>query len=60
MSTAEKAHEMRQVYAEKANASEPLLKCRKRMSGCRNRGPVVAPGWVWRVPVFLVRWRPGM
>jgi len=30
VSTAEKAHVMRQVGAEKANASEPLLKCRKR------------------------------
>jgi hypothetical protein len=60
MSTAEKAHKMRQVCAVKANVSEPLLKCRKRMSGCRNRGPVVAPGRIWRGPVFLARWRPGM
>jgi hypothetical protein len=44
MSTAEKAHKMRQVCAEKANASEPLLKCRKRSDGYQNRGPVVAPG----------------
>ena len=27
---AEKAHRMRQVGAEKANVSEPLMKCRKR------------------------------
>src|ERR1041385_5167963 len=33
VSTAEKAHMMRQVRAEKANASEPLLKCRKRVDG---------------------------
>jgi len=33
VSTAEKAHMMRQVRAEKANASEPLLKCRKRAVG---------------------------
>jgi hypothetical protein len=33
VSTAEKAHMMRQVRAGKANASEPLLKCRKRVDG---------------------------
>ena len=44
MSTTEKAHVMRQVGTGKANASEPLLKCRKRSGGNRNRGPVVAPG----------------
>ena len=44
MSTTEKAHVMRQVGTGKANASEPLLKCRKRSDGNRNRGPVVAPG----------------
>lgn len=30
---AEKAHVMRQVGTEKANVSEPLLKCRKRSDG---------------------------
>ena len=30
VSVAEKAHVMRQVRTEKANVSEPLLKCRKR------------------------------
>ena len=30
VSVAEKAHRMRQVRTEKANVSEPLLKCRKR------------------------------
>jgi hypothetical protein len=44
MSTTEKAHVMRQVGTGKANVSEPLLKCRKRSDGNRNRGPVVAPG----------------
>ena len=44
MSTTEKAHVMRQVWTGKANASEPLLKCRKRSDGNRNRGPVVALG----------------
>ena len=33
VSTAEKAHTMRQVRAGKANAGEPLLKCRKRVDG---------------------------
>ncbi len=46
MSTTEKAHLMRQVWTEKANVSEPLLKCRKRSDDDRNRGPVVAPGGV--------------
>ena len=55
VSTAEKAHVMRQVRADKANASEPLRKRRKRSDGRRNRGPVVAPGRVWRVPVVLAR-----
>jgi hypothetical protein len=44
MSTAEKAHKMRQVRAEKANASEPLLKCRKRMSGLPKPGSSCCPG----------------
>jgi hypothetical protein len=30
VSVAEKAHRMRQVGSEKANVSEPLMKCRKR------------------------------
>lgn len=59
VSTAEKAHVMRQVGAEKANVSEPLWKRRKRRDDDRNRGPVVAPGGVWRVPVFLARWLSG-
>ena len=33
VSVTEKAHEMRQVGTEKANASEPLLNCRKRSDG---------------------------
>jgi hypothetical protein len=37
VSVAEKAHEMRQVRAEKANASEPLMKCRKRIDGIETR-----------------------
>lgn len=35
VSVAEKAHEMRQVRAEKANVSEPLMKCRKRSDGIK-------------------------
>ena len=37
VSVAEKAHEMRQVRAEKANASEPLMKCRQRIDGIETR-----------------------
>jgi hypothetical protein len=33
VSVAEKAHVMRQVGVEKANVSEPLMKCRKRIDG---------------------------
>ena len=33
VSVTEKAHEMRQVGTEKANESEPLMKCRKRIDG---------------------------
>jgi len=63
MSTTEKAHVMRQVGTGKANASEPLLKCRKRSDGNRNRGPVVAPGRARGIPVYCPggcparRWR---
>jgi len=66
MSTTEKAHVMRQVGTGKANASEPLLKCRKRSDGNRNRGPVAAPGRAGGIPVYCPggcparRWRePG-
>ncbi len=66
VSVAEKAHVMRQVRAGKANVSEPLLKCRKRSDGNRNRGPVVAPGRAGGIPVYCPggcpaqRWRePG-
>src|SRR6266567_2041336 len=66
MSTTEKAHMMRQVRTGKANVSEPLLKCRKRSDGNRNRGPVVAPGRARGIPVYCPggcpaqRWRePG-
>ena len=31
VSVTEKAHKMRQVGTEKANVSEPLMKCRKRI-----------------------------
>jgi hypothetical protein len=33
---------------------------RKRIDDDRNRGPIVAPGRVWRVPVFLARWLSGV
>ena len=35
VSVTEKAHVMRQVRTEKANASEPLLNCRKRSDGIK-------------------------
>ena len=63
VSVAEKAHVMRQVGTGKANVSEPLLKCRKRSDGNRNRGPVVAPGRARGIPVYCPggcparRWR---
>jgi hypothetical protein len=44
VSVAEKAHVMRQVWAGKANVSEPLRKASKAYRRHRNRGPVVAPG----------------
>lgn len=37
VSVAEKAHAMCQVGAGKANASEPLMKCRKRSGGIETR-----------------------
>ena len=58
MSTTEKAHVMRQVWTEKANVSEPLLKCRKRSDDNRNRGPVVAPGGARGIPVYCPGGRP--
>jgi hypothetical protein len=40
----------RQVWITKASASEPPLKCRKRIGDIRNRGRVVASGAAWREP----------
>ena len=40
----------RQVWITKASASEPPMKCRKRIGDIRNRGRVVAPGAAWREP----------
>jgi hypothetical protein len=68
VSVTEKAHEMRQVRTEKANVSEPLLKCRKRRDdiktgvqllprdqpgGCLSIGLVVSG-----MKVARVRFRP--
>jgi hypothetical protein len=39
------------VCAAKTNASEPLLKCRKRRDVHRNRAPVVGSGQTRGVPV---------
>jgi hypothetical protein len=41
VSDAEKAHEMRQVRAEKANVSEPLMTCRKRRDDIKTRVPLL-------------------
>jgi group II intron reverse transcriptase/maturase len=40
----------RQVWITKASASEPPMKCRKRIGDIRNRGRVVASGGAWREP----------
>jgi hypothetical protein len=40
----------RQVQITKASASEPPMKCRKRIGDIRNRGRVIAPGGAWREP----------
>jgi hypothetical protein len=48
VSDAEKAHEMRQVRAEKVNVSEPLTTCRKRRDDIKTRVPLLPwdkPGW---------------
>jgi hypothetical protein len=41
VSDAEKAHEMRQIRAEKANVSEPLMTCRKRSNDIETRVPLL-------------------
>jgi hypothetical protein len=41
VSDAEKAHKMRQVRAEKANVSEPLMICRKRRDDIETRVPLL-------------------
>jgi retron-type reverse transcriptase len=40
----------RQVQITKASASEPPMKCRKRIGDIQNRGRVIAPGGAWREP----------
>jgi hypothetical protein len=40
----------RQVWITKASASEPPMKCRKRIGDIRNRGRVIASGRAWREP----------
>jgi RNA-directed DNA polymerase len=51
VSETEKAGPTRQVCAVKTNASEPLLKCRKRRDVHRNRAPVVGSGQMRGKPV---------
>jgi hypothetical protein len=41
VSDAEKAHKMRQVGTEKANESEPLMTCRKRIDDIETRVPLL-------------------
>lgn len=41
VSDAEKAHKMRQVGTEKANESEPLMICRKRIDDIETRVPLL-------------------
>jgi hypothetical protein len=52
VSDVEKAHERRQVGIGKASASESLRTCRKRIRRHRNWGVDMAPGQVWRIPVY--------
>ena len=51
VSETEKAGLTRQVSAVKTNASEPLMKCRKRRDVHQNRVPVVGPGQARAKPV---------
>jgi retron-type reverse transcriptase len=55
VSETEKAGPTRQVCAVKTNASEPLLKCRKRRDVHRNRAPVVGSGQTRGEPVDCSR-----
>jgi retron-type reverse transcriptase len=55
VSETEKAGPTRQVCTVKTNASEPLLKCRKRRDVHRNRAPVVGSGQAREEPVDCSR-----
>jgi hypothetical protein len=48
----EKAPQRRQVSVEKMSASEPLMTRRKDQTCCQNGGRPVAPGLVWKLPVY--------
>ena len=52
VSAAEKAHCMRQVRAEKANESEPPMKCRKELGRGQNRGKPLTSGKAWGRPAY--------
>jgi hypothetical protein len=43
---------LRQVSFEKTNASEPVMTCRKESNSTSKPERVVAPGQVWRQPVY--------
>src|SRR3984893_16258178 len=40
----------RQARLREASASEPSMKCRKRIRRCRNRGMTLPPGSAWENP----------
>lgn len=52
LSVAEKAHEMRQVCIEKANESEPPLKCRNVVGGIKTESNSVSWDEIWKQPVY--------
>lgn len=59
VSVAEKAHVMRQVRAEKANVSEPLMKRRKRIDDIPKPGSSCCPGMSLAGACLLARWVSG-
>src|SRR6516164_10635161 len=43
-------HDPSRQWLREASASEPLLKCRKRIRRCQNRGVTLPPGSAWGRP----------
>lgn len=52
VSDVEKAPARRQVGIRKASASESLMTCRKLTDGIKTGGVDMAPGRIWRTPVY--------